>query len=267
MYNNIDRGPVANVVALHYFEEDTVDPKGLFYFIENWIEVNDLTPTKMGGQGDKNITFSRGKKSLEKRNFQGIKEQGIWIGALFSEDKIRTEGFDFLMVGKINYEGDFKERSCVFCWDDQIIPWENYYIKKLVKDLCLFLKPQYGYAFQREFKKGPGTYPWGTEVGKISDQESKEIMYWGNVGLGPTHSKYQSYMQRDVYPLNFLSPQHLEAIIGSQTLHQWILDDPSRGTLEELLPNFWSWAVDSSNLDKVKTELIPNDLLIAHMNF
>ncbi len=270
MYNDIERGPLANALALHYFSEDSVNAKGCFYFIEQWILNHGLTPTKMGGKGDKNITFSRGKKTLEKSNFKDIKQQGIWIAALPPEDRIGTEGFDFLMSAWIHFDECIKDSFCVFSWDDQLIPWDNIYINDLVKDLCQFLKPQYGYAFQRDFKKGPGFYPGGIIVGLDHDDETKEerqeITNWGITGLADENDPdYEPHMIRDVYPLNFLSPQHLKAPIGSQTLQQWIQSDPSHGTLEEILPDFWSWAVDPQYIEDLKTTLLPHNFLIAHM--
>ena len=268
MHNDVRQGPMANAIAVHFFEENTVDPKGLFYFIEKWIVDHRLSPTKMGGQGDKNVTYLRGKKSLEKRKFLGVKEQGVSIKALPPENKIGTECFDFIMAGELDYSRGLKKNSCILCWDDKLVPWERIYMKDLVKDLCNFLKPQYGYAFQREFKKGPIFYSWGTESGKISDQESNEIMQWGITGLaGPDDPDYRTHMIRDIYPLNFLSPQHLEAQIGSHTLQQWIEENPMRGTLEELLPDFWCWSVESQNIESVKESLKPHNILIAHMNF
>ncbi len=269
MYNTAKQGPLSNSIALHYFDKKTVEAKKCFYFIEEWIQKNGLIPTKMGGKGSKNITFSRGKKTLEKTNFKGIKEQGIWIAALPPEDTIGTEGFDFLMAGELDYERGFKKNSLVLCWDDQIISWENSYIKDLLKDLYQFCKPQYGYAFQREFEKGPICYPGGVIVGIDDlDKEAQEITNWSIFKRIDSNSPdYQPHMIRDVYPLNFLSPQHLKAPIGDQTLEQWILDDPVRGSLEELLPDFWCWSVDKQNIETVKEALKPHNLLIAHMDF
>ncbi|NCP62835.1 MAG: hypothetical protein GW748_06630 [Alphaproteobacteria bacterium] len=269
MYNDFERGSMSNALALHYFEEETVDAKSLFCFIEDWISKQGLTPTKMGGKGNKSITFSRGKKALEKENFKGIQEQGIWIIALPPENKVGTETFDFLMAGAMDCEDSFKENTCKLCWDEQIIPWENAYIKNLAKDLYQFCKPKYGYAFQREFEKGPIYYSGGIIAGVDYSQkkERQEITNWGIVGQNEKHSKYQPHMIRDVYPLNFLSPQHLKAKIGSQTLQEWIQSDPSHGSLEKLLPDFWCWSVDEKHIESVKEDLKPHNFLIAHMEF
>jgi len=272
MYNTVNQGPLSNSIALHYFDEKTVDPKGCFYFIEEWIQKNGLLPTKMGGKGDKSITFSRGKKTLEKTNFEGVQEQGIWIAALPPEEKIVTECFDFLMAGDLDYARGFKKNSCVLCWDDKLIPWDTSYIKDLVKDLHQFCNPKYGYAFQREFKKGPGFYPGGVISGLDHSDETKkerqEITNWGITGLADeSDPDYQPHMIRDVYPLNFLSPQHLKAQIGDQALEQWIKSDSTRGSLEELLPNFWCWSVEAAHIESIKEALKPHNILIAHMDF
>ena len=269
MYNDFERDPMSNALALHYFEETTVDAKGFFYFIEEWMHKHGLTPTKMAGKGSKSIIFSRGKKTLEKENFKGIQKQGIWVIALPPEDRINTEAFDFLMAGELDYARGFKKNSCVLCWDDQIIPWENSYIKDLAKVLYQFSEPQYGYGFQREFKKGPICYPGGVIAGIDDlDREAQEITNWSiSKRIDPKDPCYQPHMIRDVYPLNFLSPRHLKAKIGSQTLQEWIKSAPSHGSLEKILPDFWCWSVESKHIEELKKALKPHNLLIAHLEF
>lgn len=272
MYNDFERGPMANALALHYFDEKTVEARKCFYFIEEWIQKHGLIPTKMGGKGSKNITFSRGKKTLEKTNFEGIQEQGIWISALPLEERINTESFDFIMAGELDYERGFKKNGCVLCWDNKLVPWDSLYIKSLLKDFYEFFKPKYGYAFQREFEKGPGYYPWGVIAGlehsAAEKKKRQEITNWRITGLADeSDPDYQPHMIRDVYLLNFLSPQHLKAPIGGQTLDQWILEDPARGSLEELIAHFWCWSVGPQNIESVKEALKPHNLLIAHMTF
>lgn len=271
MYNDIIRGPLANTLALHYFDKGDSDPKGWFYFVEQWMLHHGLTPTKMCGKSERNITFSRGKKNLEKEDLSILQSHDLWIAALQPVERVSSDVFTSIMSAHFSPRNDLKESTCFLCWDDQVVPWEIPYIQKLIKDLHQFLKPQYGYAFQREFKKGPSMYQLGVIMGLPYNDETKkerqQVTNWGNVGLGATHSKYKPHMIRDVYPLNFLSPQHLDAKIFSQTLKQWILADATRGTLEELLPNFWSWSVDPSHIDKVKKDLIPHHILIAHMDF
>lgn len=267
MHNDFERSKVCNAIALHYFDEGTVDAKSFFYFVENWMQRHGMAPTKMGGKGDKNITFSRGKKALEKSNFSGIKEQGISILALPLEEKIATESFDFIMSGSIDYDGWCNENCVTLCWDNKLVTWQGDYIKSLVKDICKFCKPQYGYAFQREFKKGPVFHPLGIGTGSnVSWEEGYEIARWRTVGLNAQHSQYKPYMVRDVYRLNFLSQQHLDGSIGSQTLQNWIQADKKHGTLEQLLPKLWCWSVLEDNIEAIKRSLIPHKLLIAHLD-
>ncbi|MDP4840325.1 MAG: hypothetical protein NWR43_01930 [Alphaproteobacteria bacterium] len=267
MENDIQRGTVANVLALHYIDPENLDGEKWFKFVEKWILNHGLTPTKMSGKGSKSIAYSRGKKALEKDDFLWFKDRSISILALPSDERVSTEIFDFIMSSDISVENGFKRSECLFCWDDQIVPWDDSYIKKILKDVLHFFKAKYGYAFQRKFDLGPSLYPAGVISGlDYGRKERKEITNWDNLGL-LEHSLYQPHMIRDVYPLNFLSPQHLKAPIGDQTLEQWIQEDPSRGTLEELLPNFWCWSVDKQNINSVKVALKPHNLLIAHMDF
>tara|TARA_R110002095_G_scaffold179414_1_gene156869 strand:+ start:451 stop:1257 length:807 start_codon:yes stop_codon:yes gene_type:complete len=268
MFNDVLRGPVANVLVLHYIKPEETNFEGWFSFAENWLLKHGLTPTKMSGKGDSNITFSRGKKTLIKENYQRMREEGLTILALPPDEKVSTEAFDFIMASHLDMDKNYKGTACTFCWGDQVVPWGSTYIKTLVKDLLNFIKPAYGYAFQREFKKGPIFYPAGIESGKISDQEGAELRNWRVTGRSPDDDPdYQPHMIRDVYPLNFLSPQHLKAPVGDQTLEQWIKSDSTRGTLEEILPDFWCWSVDPQNIEPVKESLKPHNLLIAHMTF
>lgn len=108
----------------------------------------------------------------------------------------------------------------------------------------------------------------GLDHNDETKEEIQEITNWGITGLADENDPdYQPHMIRDVYRLNFLSPQHLKAQIGPQTLEQWIRSDLTRGTLEELLPNFWSWSVEAQNIETIKKALKPHNLLIAYMTF
>jgi hypothetical protein len=268
--NNIKPGPMANALALHYFSRDEIDHEGWFEYAEQWFAKHGLEPTKMSGKSGKNITFKRGKLNLQKESFQDLKKNGLWIGALPPEEYIGTESFDFLFAADLIQLSSFtKGNVCTFCWDDQILPWDEDYIQSLAKDLCQFFKPKYGYAFQRKFKHGPIYYPSGVGAhdGRdvISWEEGGEIANWGNVGLRE-HDDYKPEMLRDVYPLNFLSAQHLEGIVESKPLKQWILEDLHRGELNEVLPGFWSWSVASESIEPVREVLKKHNLLIAHLD-
>jgi hypothetical protein len=268
--NNIKPGPMANALALHHFSRDEIDHEGWFAYAERWFAKHGLEPTKMSGKSGKNITFQRGKLNLQKENFKYLKENGVWIGALPPEKYIGTESFDFLFAADlIQLSSPMKGNVCTFCWDDQILPWDEEYIQSLAQDLCQFFKPQYGYAFQRKFKHGPIFYSSGigAEDGRdrITLEESKEIGRWGIIGIGE-HSKYRSEMLRDIYPLNFLSAQHLDGIVEGKSLKQWILDDLQRGSLEEVCPGFWSWSVAPASIDPVREVLKKHNLLIAHLD-
>lgn len=265
-----DRNATANSLALHGFTFKDFNNEHLFNFCESWLVKHGFEPTKMGGKGDKNITFSRGKKALEKENYERIRTDGLSILALPSDDQVGTEAFDFkAMISMGKSEAELKENTIVFSWGDRLLPWQKDIFLKLVKDLSAFFEHSYGYVFQRSFKMGPIFYPFGVITGfsfKQKFPEEDQITAWSNIGT-LKHSKYKPHFIRDVYRLNFLSPQHLDGPVAGGTLRDWIKASPERGTLEPVVGDLWCWEVEEENIPKVREDLKPHNILIAFMDY
>ena len=99
----------------------------------------------------------------------------------------------------------------------------------------------------------------------MDDPEGDEIANWGIIGLDED-TRYKPYMIRDVYRLNFLSSEHLNAPVAGTTLQQWIKADSKHGTLENMTPDFYSWSVDEQHIGHIKEGLKPHNILIAHLD-
>ena len=264
MINDIKRSSLANALVLHDFQKSSVDLKGWFYSIEEWFQQGDLTPTKMaftgenGVKGRSNIKFSNGKKRLENCNFEGV--DNIWIAALLPQ--VGTEMFDFIFSADLHYHPR-GAATMVLCWDDQIIKFNRDYLEILVKDLYSYLKPAYGYGYQREFRYGPSFYPFGMTGGNTASIEEKNQIAKWQIEYTGSHGSYQAGMLRDIYPINFLSKPHLIQKIGTQTLQDWIESTPEHGSLNNLNNHLWSWWVPEDQIVVVREDLRSTGLLIC----
>jgi len=255
----------ANTLALHYFDE--VDWKSAFYFAEKWMCDHGFEPNKMNGSR-KNITFSRGKKGLERNNFKSIEQDGLWVACLPPDEQVRTEMFDYKACIYIsNYNDNVRRSEMGVSWDDTLLSWDEEIFLPLVSEICSLFEPKYGYVFQRKFSLGPAAYTAGVITGiHHPHPEIDEITAWGIIGRG-NHSLYKPHFIRDVYPLNFLSPQHLEGPVGGQSLRQWIESDPARGTLAPVVGNLTAWTVDPAHIPALREALRPHNILICFMEY
>lgn len=256
--NDMKRGDVANVIVFYEFEEKEESIEGWLRYCMQWLQDHGLVPTLAGVTGEgfggkKNITFKNAFRRLEKGDFKNIK--ALSFSATRSRDEYLDDGF--LVV----YFTLTHKRTFLIYWDDKIVPFSRPYCHQLIKDLSCFLKPKYGYCFQRLFKHGPLWYPFGIGSGNISDQESRELSNWGLKYRKEEYCKTGDF--RDIYPLNILSQPHLDRMIDNQRLEDWILSDAQRGELEKLEDDLWSWWIPKENILSVRNALAPTGLLIS----
>jgi hypothetical protein len=57
---------------------------------------------------------------------------------------------------------------------------------------------------------------------------------------------------RDIYPMNFLTEQHLEVRIDDIPVRSWIAHGAGRGTLRRLNEDIWIWDLPSRALPAVR---------------
>lgn len=263
MAYEIKRGPLANTSAFHDFKHNLIDFKGWFYCIEEWFRQENIKPTKIdytgknGVKGRSTIKFENGKKQLESCNFEGI--DGIWVSATLPH--VGIEMIDFMFAAHLDCSST--RGTFMLCWDDQVTKFERGYLENLAKSSYLYLQPAYGYSYQREFQYNPSFYPFGMTGGNsISREEEVQITKWQVEYSG--NGNYKTGMLRDIYPINFLSANHMRIEIEGQKLLDWIQSNSSHGDLEQLLPDLWSWWIPKEDIEIVKQPFISSGLLIAY---
>ncbi len=261
---------ISSNISLHYYSDNDADIKNFLHFVETWMLENNMLPNRISGKNGKLITFKRGKAKLENDNYESLTGNGLSILSLVEGNDPDFRKRDYYAAAYLQATQIQKQNSVVLSWDNKIASLDKEQIITLVKKLYVLCNPQYGYTYQRNYMKGPECYAWGTQSGlkdhiEADQIERKEIWRWNIIGrLG--NPLYKPHMIRDVYPMNFLSRQHLDGPVGSQTLEQWILSDSARGAIEEVVPDFWCWSVPEENIDVVRQTLIPYDILIAHLD-
>lgn len=264
-----DRTSNANTFVLHGLKKSEVKGKELFLFAEEWMKKNNFVPDKLNGKSSKNITFLRGKKALEKDDFEYVRQKGFWMASLQSDEFVTLETVDYKACIYLRASKQESKRNfLMISWEDSLVNWDDDFIIKLVQELTDYVKSTYGYAFQRPFAFGPTYYASGTVFGlDINEQvESKQIANWHWSGILNGRLS-QPYFIRDVYRLNFLSKVHLDAPVGKSTLENWIKENQTRGNLEKITSTLWCWSVDVDQVDKIRQELIPHKILAAFVDY
>src|SRR3546814_162337 len=124
--------------------------------------------------------------------------------SLFRSDQVNVEMFDFIFDVNL-FKSPNEKMTISFCWDNVIVKFERFYLEKLTTDLYQYFEPLYGYAYQRDFNKGPSFYPLGVLSGIDSfSEEAQQITKWDNE-YSYIGGKYKTGMLREVYPFNLLS--------------------------------------------------------------
>ena len=267
LINDVKRSELANVLAFHDFANSPYDLKGWVSYMVDLFRSYGLEPTRMGItapslKSGKMKTFVREVKKLDtvdNGTITGITLQATRHGSDNSHgDEVFTAIFDIGLEPRIT--------TCTLVLDNTLVPLDVNVWDEIAKNIATFLKPRYGYGFQRIFKKGPAWYPWGT-IGRtgntiVSDQEANLITRWSN-SYRSQNGNYHTGDLRDIYPLNVLSAAHNERIVDGKSLFDWIKADTNHGTLAQLADNLWSWWVEESQIDAVRTALKPTGILLC----
>ena len=247
--NQIERSLTANSLALHDFAKSNPDLKVWVGYVVDLFRQYGLEPTRMGisspsVKSTKMNSFKREIKklgALDDKAITGITLQATLNGSDDSQnDDIFTAIFD------VGQQQDITTFTLVL--DKEIVPYNVDTWTKITRDFSLFFKPRYGYLFQRDYKKGPEWYPFGTSCNlKWDDPEISAINCW-SLAYRRKNGQYRSGDMRDIYPLNVLSEAHNERIVEEKSLFDWINEEPSRGKLTLLANNLWVWWVEEKNV-------------------
>ena len=137
-------------------------------------------------------------------------------------------------------------------------------LNEAVIPMCKLVNVSYGYAYVMQPEKGPFSYGKGfihvPSGHPLSDEERMLIYSWTGYKRGIAEGAGKL---RDVYQENILSEKQLNLPVDGKQLKDWILSDPSHGTLSDLAGKPY-WKVSSDNLTKVRNTLQQNGVLVAY---
>ena len=263
LINDVKRSELANVLALHDFDNTTYDLKGWVAYVVDLFRKYGIEPTHMGIYLPSSInskkmnTYVQEIKKLDTVDNATI--TGITLDATMhgSGDSCR----DNISTSWLSIRDE--PSSCVLVLDNAIVPFDFHIWNQITQQMADFFQPSYGYGFQRSFKKGPEWYPFGTIGGSVEwrNPESDLITCWKN--SYHREKRYRSGDLRDVYPLNVLSLAHNQRMVEGKPLFDWINGDSTRGTLTKLSENLWSWWVLEEKIDAVRAALKPTGILLC----
>lgn len=256
--NKHKRSELANCIALHDFAVPSPKQvKELFEYTVEFFRNNGIEPTRISNpkpKSTKSITFKIGQKKWLEAGFGNI-DVGMSMKAWDVNDETL-----FLWWVKPTHDGS----TILLTFDNEIVGFDHDIIKKLSRDLSNFVKPKYGYCFQRKWELGPEWYPFGVIQGikDFGNIERKKIGKW-NLEYQMDDGNYRTGDLRDIYPMNVICEQHLSREVLGTNLKDWILSDSSHGKLEELNKDLYAWWVDEDQISNVRESLRDTGIILC----
>jgi hypothetical protein len=134
----------------------------------------------------------------------------------------------------------------------------------LARFLITKFRPAYGYCYQRPFDHGPHLYPLclGTDK-KYPHERQGRISQWTEALRDEANLK--NGWLREVFPWNFLGPDHLKAPVGDMTLREWIVQNKDCGTLAPVTGDITLWDVRDERLAETGKKLMEAGRVFDYM--
>ncbi len=242
-------------VALHNKQKSIVDIKLFLKMGMDILNSLDTAPNYIGlmgkGYPSKIVSFSRGIKSLEKNNYEGIEAINLFH-VLPNSD---SPAYDWLFMLGLNI---LNETRIFFAGNDEII--DDISMEEIVKKLAGFAEFEYGYVFNRRYDEGPEFYVAGAIYGDLSDEESEQITKW----LKDSYVKksYSFGKLRDIYSCNLLSQAHLDFELEKNYKLADFISKTSNTTLSKANSSLFEWRIPGSEIAQIKEDLLKYDILI-----
>jgi hypothetical protein len=243
---------------MHDISQKNLNVRGFIEYIIDFFEKSGVTPTRMEGtnpSSKKTLTFKRAFQQHDKDSFRTMETSGTWMGATQASDP--DDNFGALFSMHLNVRESKKNHTMVLCFDDQIVSFQKEHLEQLCTDFASFLKPRYGYGYQREFKKGPTWYPFGVCVGldRVKDKEERSLITKWLDEYHMPEGHYKTGDLRDIYPMNLLSEAHKNHVVDGKPFFEWICEDPQRGRLTLLTEDLWAWWIESDSIAMIRESL------------
>ncbi|HUO21549.1 MAG TPA: hypothetical protein VMU59_03455, partial [Caulobacteraceae bacterium] len=122
------------------------------------------------------------------------------------------------------------------------------------------LGAEYGYYIVRDAFCGPEGYMCGIPAlldrSVLDDDDSREIANWSDIVHEGLLWSSAGPKMRDLFQVNLLSERHIQKPIdGRLSLKQWILEQPGRGSVQEISQGRWLWTLTDAEMVAVRPVL------------
>lgn len=251
--------PIHSVLVFYGIKDDDARCERFFYSSVQWMGRMGGEPNRVGylnpDAPDKNLhdfnewlTQNRNLNfasvsAFELHRFQPTGNSG-WADPLLSADFSR---YEFSGIYAYRLARSTVTRLGLPAFDDAD------------KEMLDILEPEYGIGYTMPVAFGPSSYAIGIYVGRPDayTEEGGElalrINHWGVSGMA--NHVYRRGLLRGVYPRNYLAQVQLAQRVGEVALSEWIVQEPSRGTLVELGCRLKLWIVPEDNTDSIEKKL------------
>lgn len=141
----------------------------------------------------------------------------------------------------------------------------------LWRELVTRVEPSYGFMYYRRYGLGPAYFAVGIALNAgmygSTQYDDNLVTTWaaetqGDPRLNPRSYRHERGMFLDVFPVNLLSPKHLEQRVFDKTLGEWIQSLGPGSKVEEVARGFVIWGVSAALRMTARKELEKANLLI-----
>ena len=262
------RMPLLNAccLALHSDQLEVIrNLEGIYnYFLKLCADLG-ATPTYMGitakGFSDKMMPWDEWERRFQHcglpRDATGFVLDSGYLGS-----------FTVLGASRLTAIVNNRHTPINFCFDSYLRGLDQAFFRRISQELYGYCPYNYGYAHIWPFRKGPKWFSYGILNQQDYTENGERIARWRRHVLRCSHDHTARFGNtlRDVFPMNFLTEEHLMLRLANELLKDWIAADSGRGLLSRLNEQIWVWDVPVGNISMVRNVLIQNGMLVAYID-
>lgn len=241
-----------NVLALYRAGKSKLDFQRWFSTSMDILSNYNIQPNFVGLTSnrfpEKMMPFKKPGKQMEKLNLDNL---GSLTWMVCPEGSSANDWYVYFSVS--NWNGV----ELIFCVDQSVVSFGSDQFEGIIQRLCMNDMFTYGYAYQREYSKGPEYYALGMSKGvDFNSVESEEIANWARDRRNE-NSIQRGYL-RDIYPYNFLTTANLNKKVLGVRLRD-LINQPNGtlGNIRAIKENLFLWKLETPELANARHVLKP----------
>jgi len=232
----------ASVIAFYGLHMTTADLKVLLKQGIAWIQDLNLSPSLLGtSRSSKYKPYQKGIRDLESKGYDDL--TGFELISLPADLDDETRGENFSLSVNLRFQ------QIIASIRSELLDFQSPRFHQFADAILRQCRPVYGIGFRRIFRYGPTWFALGIQYDFPPEEFLKNHH---NHGENLEHKHYATRgLLSGLFPWNFLSYKQLQLPVAGKTLKDWILGDPSRGTLSSFPNDIQLWELTEEQIDSL----------------